>query len=166
MAKGWIKLSRELQDHWIWNAPEAYDIRSAWVDLLLLANHEDKKGIYNGKVVTYKRGTIFRSVLSLSKRWHWDRKKVKRFLDLLESDGMVTTKGTTEGTTITIVNYGKIQDSGTTKRATNGTTSGQHRDTNKNDKEINKNNIRAFNTFQKASYDMEEIEKALTEVSK
>lgn len=163
MAKGWISLSRQIQEHWIWNDSEPFDMRSAWIDLLLMANHEDVKKAFNGRIVICKRGTIFRSILSLSKRWKWDRKKVSKFLDILESDGMVTTKRTTEGTTITIVNYNKFQVCGTTKRTTDGTTIGQPLDTNNNDNNVKQfNNKRnQFNGFQKQSYDFANIERML-----
>lgn len=121
MAEGWIKLSRQLQDHWLWKEAEPFDKRSAWLDLLMLANWEDKKTAYKGEVITCKRGDVNVSYTALGKRWHWNRKKVARFIALLESDEMVTTKVTTHRTTVTIVKYGFFQDC----CPTNGTTEEQ-----------------------------------------
>lgn len=120
---GWIKLSRSLVNHWLWGyTPFSYG--QAWIDLLLLANFEDAKMLYKGQIITCKRGDVNYSISFLADRWKWGRKKVKGFLDVLERDGMVTTKATTHRTTITIVNYDNFQCSGTTKGTTKGTTEG------------------------------------------
>ena len=109
MAKGWIKLDRQVQEHWLWN-DERYDKAHAWIDLLLLANHKDKKLLYRGEVITCERGTVNRSIDSLAKRWGWNWRTVKSFLKALEKDGMITGEYTTNRTTITIENYAKYQD--------------------------------------------------------
>lgn len=140
---GYIKLYRQIQECWLWNDGEKFDKRSAWVDLLLLANHEDKKVFFEGKLIVVKRGQFITSIQKLSERWKWDRKKVMKFLDVLESDSMLSQKRTTHGTTITIVNWDNFQVEGTTKRTTTTTTDGQRlpqpMDTNKNNKEYIKN---------------------------
>lgn len=115
--KGWICLHRSLGDHFLWD-DKPFSRGQAWIDLLLLANHEDKKVLYQGKLMLFKRGTVYRSILSLAERWGWDRKKVRRFLDLLVAEKMITTQSTTQGTTISIVNYRLYQDLGATKRTT------------------------------------------------
>lgn len=131
LANGWVKLDRSIMEHWLWD-DKPFSYGQAWMDLIMLANHADTKSVYGGKVVKFKAGTVNRSVLSLSKRWGWNRKKTAKFLKILEDDEMVTTIGTTMGTTITIVNYSKFQNQGTTTGATKGATKGQRRDTNKN----------------------------------
>lgn len=119
--KGWVAIDRKIMDHWLWK-DKPFSKGQAWIDLVLLANHSDSKFCSGSKVIEGKRGTVYRSVLSLAGRWGWDRRKVDRFLMALESDGMVTTNSTTHGTTITLVNYGKFQDIGTTDGTTNSTT--------------------------------------------
>lgn len=143
MAKGYIKLHRAIKDCWIWQDDEPFTKRDAWIDMLLSANHTDKKILLEGKLLIIHAGQFHTSILKLSDRWKWDRKKVRKFLDILENDNMITTDRTAHGTTVTIVNWGKYQIDGTT----DGTTDGQHmgqqmdnsRDTNKNDKECIKN---------------------------
>lgn len=143
MSKGYIKLHRQLQDCWIWKEEEPFSKGQAWVDLLMMANHKDKKTFFDGYLIVVKKGQFISSIAKLSSRWKWDRKKVSKFLDLLENDEMVTTKRTTHGTTITIVNWDFYQLDGTTDGTTNGTTTtptdGQPLPTNKNDKECIKN---------------------------
>ena len=125
--KGWICLYRDIQDNWVWenDKDEQFSRGQAWVDMLLTANHEDRKILLNGKLVTIQRGQFHTSIVKLADRWNWDRRKVKRFLELLQNDSMIcTTSGTTDGTTITIVNYSKFQNRGTTDGTTHGTTDG------------------------------------------
>lgn len=106
MAKGWIKVYRTIQDNPIW-LDEPFTKAQAWVDLLLLANHE---GDETGR---YRKGTVYRGKEFLSKRWKWSRNKVTRFYDYLEKNGMITQYrtqgGTHNGTLVTIVNYDKYQ---------------------------------------------------------
>lgn len=142
-SRNWIKLNRKIFSNNLWEDKEPFDKRSAWIDLLLLANHKDHKIIHDGKIIMAKRGDVNRSMKWLSERWRWDFKKVLRFLRLLESDGMVTRNSTTHGTTITIVNYAKYQGQGITDATTNtptttittAITDGEPRDIYKNDKE-------------------------------
>lgn len=163
---GWIRLDRSIQDNWLWKEDEPFDKRSAWIDLLMLANFEDKKIPYKGAVITCKRGDVNLSISALAKRWHWSRDKVRNYLRILESDGMVTTKTTTHRTTVTLVNYGFFQDSVTTNKATNKAISRQQADTTNNNNNINnKTNISAFpksskfgDFANKQGYDMNKIE--------
>lgn len=139
MADGWIKLHRSIQEHWLWK-DEPYDKARAWIDLIMLANWEDKKTAYKGEIITCKRGDVNLSLLFLANRWKWSTWKVRNFIDLLEKDGMVTTHRTTHRTTITIVNYVLFQNLPTTEcitdSVTDQTTSHQQATTTKKDKEV------------------------------
>ena len=106
MRKGWVAISREITGHWIFDDAEMF---RAWVHLLTLAAWRDSRELYHGAVVFRKRGTVAASMRWLSDRWHWSEKRVARFLDLLERDGMITTEKSRAGTTITICNYDKWQ---------------------------------------------------------
>lgn len=121
MAIGWIKLHRNIQESKLWTDEEPFDRRSAWVDLLLMANHEDKKVIIKGQIVTVKRGQRVTSLYKLATRWRWSRDRVRRYLTLLESDNMITRESDSNKTTITIVNYGLFQDTRTTDKTTDNT---------------------------------------------
>ena len=114
MRPGWVPVSRELQDHWMWDdKPFAHG--QAWIDLIMLANYEDTKMPYKGEIITCERGTVNLSISHLANRWGWSRHKTRDFLNLLESDGMVTVCATTNRTTITIENYSFYNDVPTTK---------------------------------------------------
>lgn len=124
MAKGWIRLHREITDSGIWSDSEPFDKRSAWIDLLLMANYKDFDTMRKMTIQHRKRGEVNTSVTYLAKRWGWSRNKVYRYLALLKADGMVNINGTTDGTTITIENYEKYQIVASTDGTTDGTTSG------------------------------------------
>lgn len=109
MQQGWIRLERSLMEHWL-HEDKPYNRLAAWVDLLLMANHEAKKMPTNGSVVTIDRGQLFTSSVSLSARWGWSRGKVERFMELLENDHMIDRKRTPYGQLVNIVNYSVYQD--------------------------------------------------------
>lgn len=108
---GWIKLHRKIQECSLWADDEPFDRRSAWVDLLLLVNHEPKRILVDGKGKTIETGQRLTSTLKLAERWRWSVPRVRRFLTLLEEEQMITTERTPRGTVLTIVNYGVFQGS-------------------------------------------------------
>ena len=124
LSSGWIKLYRQLQDCWIWLDKEPFDKRSAWVDLLLTANHSDKKILFNGELITVKRGQILTSVRKLSVKWKWSVNKVYRFLKLLEDDEMLQKESDKDRTLLTIINYSIFQCCEYTNENSNGNTNG------------------------------------------
>jgi len=125
--KGYIRLYRSLCDHWVWEQ-KPMSRGQAWVDLLLLADYKAKRIEYKGQIIEGQHGTVFRSITWLADRWGWSRNKARRFLKLLERDGMVTVKATAHYTTITLVNYGNFQYQGPTSETANETASGQQAD--------------------------------------
>lgn len=145
MQIGWISLHRKILDCFLWQDEEPFDRRSAWIDLLLLANHEDKKTLFDGKAIVVKRGERITSVRILAERWGWSRHKVTNFLDMLESEEMIVRKSDRKKTLLTIVNYDVYQTSGDTQGTLKGhsrATAGTLKDTNnKYNNENNENNI-------------------------
>ena len=107
--KGWICLHRSIKDSAIWTGEEPFDQRSAWIDLLLTANHEDREIFFDGHVRTIKRGQMLTSVEKLSVRWKWNKKKTLKFLRLLEEAKMIERKSDKRGQQITLLNYAKYQ---------------------------------------------------------
>lgn len=141
--KGWIKLSRNIQDNFLWDE-RPFTKAQAWIDLLLSASHKEQTISVNGSPKTIKRGQVWTSQTKLEKRWGWSKNKVRRFLALLTEQQMIHIDGTTNGTTLTIEKWAKYQGGGTTNGTANeptngtpdGTTNGTHtRMYNKNVKE-------------------------------
>lgn len=110
---GWIKLHRKLMDHWIWDNPEKL---KWWLEIILLANHTDKKILNNNQLEVMERGTFHTSELKLAKRWNVSRNTVRKFLSLLESDNMISIKKANNGTTIKVHNYGLYQENSEIKK--------------------------------------------------
>lgn len=109
MKDGFIKLHRQIQDHWLWKNGEPFDKRSAWIDLLLLANWETATNSIKGIKFEQKRGEVVESISFLAKRWGWSENKVRRFVADLAEEGMVRAHGRPYGTSITIEKYELFQ---------------------------------------------------------
>ena len=139
---GWIKIHRQIQNCLIWD-DKPFNMASAWIDLLLLANHEDKETIFDKKPILVKRGQRITSVRELSARWGWGKDKTLRFLRLLESEKMIVKESDSRRTLLTIVNYGIYQDCENENETVIRTLTGQSQATNKNDNNDKNNNIRS-----------------------
>ena len=111
---GYIYLDRHIQEGWLWEE-KPFSKGQAWIDLILLANYEDKKMPYKDKIITCKRGTVNLSVLYLANRWGWDRRTVNKFLKQLQDGGSIKYKPSRYRTTILIINYEFYQNKQTTK---------------------------------------------------
>lgn len=107
--QGWVKIHRDLLDNELWS-DKPFTKGQAWVDLLLLANHKDKNVLIGSHTEMVERGSFITSELKLMERWGWGRKKVKLFLNFLESQKMIERNANNKRTVITIVNYGFYQD--------------------------------------------------------
>lgn len=140
MTYGWISIHRKIQQSDIWLDKEPFDKRSAWIDLIMMANHEDRQVLFDGKFIEVKRGEKITSLRMLSEKWKWSRNKVKRFLKLLESGSMIELKIDHQKTTYKIVNYNVYQNEDISKRPQKDhkkTTDGPQTDTNNNVNNIN-----------------------------
>lgn len=128
--QGWIKIHRDLLDNELWS-DKPFTKGQAWVDLLLLANHKDKNVLIGSHTEMVERGSFITSELKLMERWGWGRKKVKLFLNFLESQKMIERNANNKRTAITIVNYGFYQDCDLPKeqqKDSKGTAKEQRRD--------------------------------------
>ena len=105
---GFLSIHRQISNHWLWK-DKPFSKGQAWIDLIMLANHTTVKTMYKDEIVECKRGDVNFSMSYLAERWGWDRKKVSRFLNALETDEMVFVNSNTHRTIITIRNYDKFQ---------------------------------------------------------
>lgn len=129
MVEGWIYIHRKLQENPIWASNQPFDMRSAWIDLLMLANHTDVETVFDYKPFVVKRGQHLTSVRKLSERWSWSKDRVLKYLRTLESLGMIHKESNNQRTLLTIVNYGVYQDKQDTKRTQPRTRVGHGADT-------------------------------------
>lgn len=119
--EGWILLHRKLQENPIWANDQPFDMRSAWVDLLLMVNHADVETVFDYKPFVVKRGQHLTSVRKLSVRWSWSKDRTLKFLKLLESLGMIRKESNNQRTLITIENYDFYQSQQDTSQDTKRT---------------------------------------------
>ena len=148
MAKndGWVKLYRSLFDNPLW-AEGPFSRGQAWVDLILMANHEDGEFVdHQGNIVKVPRGSCYTSIQKLAGRWKWSAGKVRRFLSTLTDMQMVKQTGKQTGTLLSLVKYDDFQGDrradGTTDGTADGTTDGT-RTRNKEVKEEKKSSSRS-----------------------
>ena len=113
--QGWIKLHRQIRGHAFFKQKRKFSRFEAWVDMLLEANHCDKKFLLGNKLEDVERGSFVTSEAKLASRWGWSRTKVRMFLDLLINDSMIEKISDNKKTVINIANYDIYQDSETAK---------------------------------------------------
>lgn len=113
---GWISLHRSIENHWTFKENRKFSKFEAWIDILLMVNHKDKKIVLGNELVFVKRGQKITSIRKLCERWSWSNNKVKNFLKLLEEDGMLIAKSDAKKTLLTVVNYDIYQHEDLEKR--------------------------------------------------
>jgi hypothetical protein len=108
MAVGWIKIHRQIQDHWLW--AENSNRFKWWLDILINANYEPKDVIIGRQKIECGRGQSVRSLETWAQRWRTTKSTVTAFLKLLESCDMISTENMKVTTRITICNYDTYQE--------------------------------------------------------
>lgn len=158
MKGGYIKLHRQITDHWLWDNDEPFDKRSAWIDLLLMASWKTGTRDFKGQIIEQRRGDVVTSMKSLSMRWGWSEGKVRRYLDALSKDGMLTKKRQSHGVVLTIENFSFFQDERRTDGSSLGSSLGSsHGDNRRRDKE-SKEDARARGSEEDPDAALEEVE--------
>lgn len=149
---GWQKIYRDIQDHWLWE-DKPFSRGQAWIDLILLVNHEENKTLIDGELIEVKRGSKITSLRKLADQWGWSTTKVKKFLELLQKEQMIKFESDNKKTLVSIENYSVYQSKdnteNTVKKQSDNTEVTQknfksnseviQKKTNKNDKEYIKN---------------------------
>lgn len=104
---GWIKISRDIAEHWLWQDAERL---KWWLDLLFLAAWEDKQIMHDTHLFVLRKGQIIASVSYLSDRWNKSNPTIIKYLKLLEKEGMIYRQILYRQTPIiTICNYERYQ---------------------------------------------------------
>ncbi|MBR0539855.1 MAG: hypothetical protein IJK36_06470, partial [Bacteroidales bacterium] len=117
---GWIKISRDIVNHWLWQ-DKPFSRGQAWIDLLLMAAWKERIFFVRGIRVEQRRGDVCLSVREMCERWHWSNGKVIRFLNELETAQQITQQKSNVINTISIVNYDNYQMDNTTDETPNQT---------------------------------------------
>jgi hypothetical protein len=103
----YITLSRKFFEHPFWDEDREFSKAEAWLDLVRSARYDVSEGtMLIGMTVTkWNRCEFVASIRFLMKRWKWSTGKVTRFLNLLKSEKMITTRVENGQTIIHIINY-------------------------------------------------------------
>ena len=109
-----------------------------WVVLLLKANHEDNRIIWNGKDTLIKAGSFITGRKTLNEDTGIPETSIERILDYLESGHQIGQQKNNKYRLITILKW-DIYQNRTTKR----TSSGHLADTNKNEKNEKKYTLKS-----------------------
>ena len=106
-GSGYIKLFRSIRKwrYWPEKTGEKFSRTEAWIDLLMSANHADRMA----GDVQVRRGQHLTSEVKLAKRWKWNRRTVRNFLQSMEKCTEIYTTKTNRFTMITICNYDSYQ---------------------------------------------------------
>lgn len=106
---GWIKIHRSIKDHWLYTEKRTFSKFEAWHDILIMVNFSDAKAMIKGKLYEIKRGQSILSLESWGKRWNWDKSKVRRFMNALQSDAMIVLESDNITTRLTVCKYETYQ---------------------------------------------------------
>lgn len=165
--KGWIALHRNIREHWVYQEKRVFSKYEAWLDLLMDANHQNNKFLFDGQLIEVNRGEFITSVRQLCERWGWSNTKVNRFLEMLEHDQMLIRKSDSKKTAISIVNYDfyqRYESKETTQKRQQNDAETTQKHTNNNDKTMNNNdnnNNSPRNTRKKRVYEDDDPNKIL-----
>ena len=150
--QGWVKLHRKiLEDElWIDCNPEQKVIM---MTLLMLANHDDKSWIWQGKKFSIKAGQLITSIESIRKisGKNISSKNVRSSLAKFEKYGFLANESAKTGRLITIANWAKYQgndDEVAKQEAKRWQRGGKEVATNKNVKNVENINTRANSTLE------------------
>lgn len=124
MAERWFKAWVVPEDHWL-----RVDMKwlGAWYDLIGLAEWKDGVKVKRGNMFDTQRGMVYFSISALADRWGWTWKTTKRFLNMLERDGMVHIREQNGEHNVFLDNYAKYQDIGANTEQSTGQSAGLSR---------------------------------------
>ena len=91
MDDGYIELHRAIRKNFLWK-DKPFTKGQAWIDLLMDARYNQGGYFKRGIWIALDRGQVGRSELTLADNWGWSRGKVRRFLEKLKNEQMVTLK--------------------------------------------------------------------------
>ena len=106
--KGWIKLHRQIRNHWLWEDPIKFQW---WITLLLEVNYTEGKSKLGNQLIKVDRGSSTKAIRTWAGLFECGTKAATSFFDLLESDGMITRKTLGKGKhSTTLINITKYEE--------------------------------------------------------
>jgi len=107
MHRGYLALWRKLSDHPFWKEKREFSKAEAWIDLLWEVQHkeEPQEVLLGMTCLVCNYGESLKSLETWSKRWGWNKSRVRRFLGLLEKMNQIRHISEKKTTRITVLNY-------------------------------------------------------------
>jgi hypothetical protein len=103
---GWIRLHRNITDHWIFQDAEFF---RCWTLMIMDANHQTKKHMFNGALMTIERGQFIFGLEAYERKSGMTIARLRRLLSMLETEGMINRQKTNKFSLISISNYEDYQ---------------------------------------------------------
>jgi hypothetical protein len=104
----YLKISRSLFRHFLWNEHRQFNRFEAWLDLIRKASFsEEVTELIKGKIVNKNKGQVIASIRFLMESWGWSKSKVSDFLEILRSQKMISIEKVNGISVITLLNYDK-----------------------------------------------------------
>jgi len=143
---GWIKLYRKIRKSFVWTNSDQLKL---WLLVLMKANHEPNKFLFNGKEVSVTSGQFVTGAHVLASEFNEGVPRDKavawrslwRWLKRFENEQMLTIKSNTKYSVITVLHWDEYQSTDNQVTSTRQSTDNQVT-TNKNEKnEKNEKNV-------------------------
>jgi hypothetical protein len=134
MGEGFIKIHREILDHWCYQDPAIFKL---WLTILLLASHKEKSAPFDGGIIELKPGMFITSRPALARRSGVHQSKINRVLKWFETEQQIEQRKTKKCRVISVLNWEKWQvgEQPNEQQTNNWRTTGEHNQERK--KEIN-----------------------------
>lgn len=166
MTEGWLKIYREIQDHWIWQ-DEKY--LKWWLTIILNVNHEPKKFPVGTELFICYPGQSFRSIEQWTDMFSCSKPTTLKFFEMLKNDSMIKTeimgKGNRRKHLLSVVNWEKYQqkETGNFTETVPETLPGINPNVPSNKNEKNEKNNRERKTDRFSPPSLSEIQKYFSE---
>lgn len=158
MEEGYIKLYRKMLDNPI--ICNDNDYFRVWVQLLLMATHKEMKVVFGNDTKILRQGELITGRDEIAKKCNISSSKVERILKRLKTEHQIEQQTSTKGRLITVLNweqYQKSEQQNEQQVNNKWTTSEQQVDTNKNDKNIKKDNNKLLSKEKTTKPTLEDI---------
>jgi len=115
---GWFAVQRNIFDHDLF-MKEPFTEREAWMWIISKAAYEQTSHRIANEVLTVERGSFYCTQRELAATWQWGTTKVRSFLNVTQSQNMISIDNKTKKTLISVCNYEVYQSGqGLTKTQT------------------------------------------------
>jgi hypothetical protein len=107
--RGVFAVDRGVWAHYLLASKDPFSRREAWLWLVSEAAWKPHRRRLAGRLVELRRAQLAASLRFIAEKWSWSEPRVRRFLKLLQNEGMIEVAADAGVTVITICKYDKYQ---------------------------------------------------------